>query len=82
MLDFNDSFNHQQFFFYPTQSHSSRCSVGVSNGFMLGLASLICQTNKSMSPASAQICLKYSLSSGCIVAVWGKRKIAGGENCH
>ena len=49
---------------------------------MLELASLICRTKKSMSPVSAQIYLKYSRSSGSTVAVWGKRKIDGGENCH
>ena len=46
---------------------------------MLELDSLICQTNKSMSPVSAQIYLKYSRSSGIIVTVWGKTKVAGGE---
>ena len=74
-------FHHQQLFSIQTVT-SSCCSVGVSNGFMLELASLICQTNKSMSPVSAQIYLKYSRSSGSIVTVWDKRKIAGGENCH
>ena len=53
--------------------------MGVSNGFMLELASLICQTNKSMSPVSAQIYLKYSRSSGGAVTVWGKTKVVGGE---
>ena len=48
----------------------------------LRLASLICQTYKSMSSVSAQIYLKYARSSGSIVTVWCKRKIAGGENCH
>ena len=53
--------------------------MGVSNAFMLELDSLICQTNKSMSPVSAQIYLKYSRSSGIIVTVWGKTKVGGGE---
>ena len=42
---------------------------------MLELASLICETNKSMSPVSAQIYLKYSRSSGGAVTVWGKKKL-------
>ena len=46
---------------------------------MLELASLICETNKSMSPVSAQIYMKYSRSSGIIVTVWGKTKVVGGE---
>ena len=46
---------------------------------MLELASLICQTNKSMSPVSAQIYLKYSRSSGGAVTLWGKKKVAGDE---
>ena len=46
---------------------------------MLELASLICETNKSMSPVSAQIYLKYSRSSGGAVTVWGKTKVAGDE---
>ena len=79
MLDFNGSFHHQQFFFCTTQSQCSHCSVSISKGFMLKLASLICQTYKSMSPVSAQIYLKYSRSSEIIVTVWGKTKVAGGE---
>ena len=35
-------------FFCPNFAHCFRCSVGISNGFVLKQVTWICQTNKSM----------------------------------
>ena len=71
------------FFALHSHAHCFRCSVGISNGFVLKQVTWICQTNKSMWPASAQIHLKCPQSSGSSVHVnegqkkscswWGKK---------
>ena len=56
-------------FFCPLHAHCFRCSVCISNGFVLKEVTWICQANKSMWPALAQIHLKCTLSSGSSVHV-------------
>ena len=70
-------------FFCPTHAHCFRCSVGISNGFVMKQVTWICFSDKSMWPASAQIHLKCPQSSGSSVHVnegqkkscswWGKK---------